>query len=96
MADTGNDRLQKLSPLGKTVAVWGQSGQGGEYRQPFDVTVDADDSVYVADTGNHRIQKLSATGTLVGAWGSLGAGEFNAPRWLAVDSRGEIYVLGYV
>lgn len=60
--------------------------------------------IYVVDTGNDRIQytTLADFGTAVGSseeswkkWGSRGSwkGDFNAPRDIAIDPRGFVYVL---
>ena len=95
IADTGNDRVAKLSPLGQAVALWGQTGQGpGEFSQPYGVSVDGDGAVYVADHSNNRIQKLSASGTPVAQWGAYGLapGQFNNPRSVVVDAHGDVYV----
>src|SRR6266545_2404278 len=95
VGDTGNDRVQKLSPIGQTIAVWGRAGAGpGEFRQPYGVALDGEGSVYIADHWNNRIQKVSPGGVVVAQWGSYGwtAGQFNNPRAVAVDSHGDVFV----
>jgi DNA-binding beta-propeller fold protein YncE len=53
------------------------------------------DSVLVCDTDNHRIQVFSTDGAHLGSWGEYGTekGQFDQPRHLAVDSRGNILVV---
>jgi DNA-binding beta-propeller fold protein YncE len=59
VADTGNNRIVKLSPEGVLLTTWGEKGAAaGQFDQPRWVTVDARGNVYVADFGNNRIQHL--------------------------------------
>jgi hypothetical protein len=77
IADTGNDRIRKVSVTGiiTTVAgngVSGYSGDGGpagnaQLSQPSAVAADAAGNLYVADYSNSRIRKVSATGTITTA-----------------------------
>ncbi len=56
-------------------------------------------SFYVADTGTHRVVKVSPQGEVVAAWGTSkqgsGKNEFNNPRSLALDAKGNIYVADF-
>src|SRR5262249_39173546 len=57
VADSANNRIQKLAPDGSVLGVWGGPAAGsgpGQFRQPCGVAADRDGSVYVADTWNHR------------------------------------------
>jgi hypothetical protein len=66
MADTCNNRIQKLSSAGQPLAQWGSEAAGpGQFNGPNSVAVVSSGNVYVADTRNHRIQKLSRHGDLV-------------------------------
>jgi DNA-binding beta-propeller fold protein YncE len=49
----------------------------------------------VADSSNDRIQKFDSSGTYLGQWGSDGVfpGEFREANGIAVDSRGDVYVV---
>ncbi len=61
VADTGNNRIVKLSPEGVLLTTWGERGTAaGQFDQPRWVTVDPRGNVYVADFGNNRIQQLPA------------------------------------
>jgi hypothetical protein len=48
----------------------------------------------VADHWNNRVQKLAPDGQPIASWGSFGngPGQFNNPRAVALDSRGDVYV----
>jgi uncharacterized protein (TIGR03437 family) len=70
IADTGNDRVLKLSPGGvlQTVAgngSWGYAGDGGDARlaqlsAPGACAIDSAGTLYIADTGNYAIRKVAA------------------------------------
>ena len=71
LADTGNDRIQKLSPNGEPLALWGARGpEPGHFRSPHGLAIDGAGNVYVADTKNHRVQKLSPAGQPLAQWGA--------------------------
>ncbi|WP_165452164.1 S-layer homology domain-containing protein [Paenibacillus thalictri] len=68
VADTGNHRIQKLTPgvngAQDSWSEWKKSGGGsgnglGQFYSPEGVAVDSSGNVYVVDTSNHRIQKLT-------------------------------------
>jgi len=53
----------------------------------------------VADTGTHRVAKVSLKGQVVSSWGGSkqgsGKNEFNNPRSLKVDAKGNLYVADF-
>ncbi len=66
VADSYNDRLQKLTAATEVWTAWEKSGGGegnglGEFDYPVNVAVDSIGNVYVADPSNNRIQKLVTT-----------------------------------
>lgn len=102
VADVGKHRVQKLSPEGKPHTQWHTVGSGtGESTEiGYDLALDASGNVYVSDahpfsSGNDRIQKFSPLGEVVATWGGTGTGprQFRNPTGLAVDSKGDVYVV---
>jgi uncharacterized protein (TIGR03663 family) len=104
VVDAGNGRIQHLSPQGEVLQVWGTSYEGegtapsGQFKDPWDIAVGPDGSVYVADTWNHRVQKFTSDGKLITTWGSgilndpqnlLG---FYGPRGITTDSQGNVFI----
>jgi len=60
VADTGHNRIQKLTADGGFVTGWGSAGSGeGEFSAPEFLAVDPAGYLYVADKGNFRIQKFT-------------------------------------
>ena len=95
VADTGNNRIVKLSPTGRRCTDWGSRGTGdGRFRSPTGVAVDAAGTVYVLDSENNRVQAFDGNGRLLAKWGLRGAGlgEFSQPTAVAVDCNGVVYV----
>jgi tripartite motif-containing protein 71 len=90
----GNDRVQKFSPDGVALAVWGTHGSGpGHFDHPVGIALDRQGNIYVADQYNNRIQKLSPDGRFLARWGGAGSGPGQfAPYGVAVDAAGNIFV----
>ena len=94
VADTNNNRIQKLEDDGRPLFMFGKMGSSqGEFFKPRGIAVD-DRFIYVADTGNHRIQIFTASGRFVLSYGQKGfkKGEFNRPIGICVGKKGQIYV----
>ena len=86
----------------------GYGGDGGlavdaQLSGPIGVAVDADGNIYFSDIGNDRIRRVSAKGIITtfagtGEEGYSGDGgpaveaQLSAPRGLAVDSSGNLYI----
>jgi len=94
VADTQNNRIQRIGADGRVLAVWGGPEAGerpGQFRQPCGVAGAPDGSVYVADTWNHRIQKLDAGGRFVREWREEDPA-FWGPRAIAIGPSGTVFV----
>ncbi len=95
VADTNNNRIQKLSATGVFITKWGSPGTGnGQFNLPAAIAVDPSGNVFVVDQVNRRIQKFTSTGVYLLQWGSLGSGigQFNFPTGIAIDQNGIVYV----
>ena len=95
------DRVQKFSPQGGFLFQWGSHGEEpGQFIRPQNLTIDADDHVWVADACNHRIQVFDATGSeakLIQIWGEQGTapGKLYYPYDLVLDGKGYVYIVEY-
>jgi uncharacterized protein (TIGR03437 family) len=97
IADTGNQRLRKVSADGliSTIAGNGSNGFAGDggpalnarLFAPTSVALDATGNLYIADTGNNRIRRISPDGTINtvagGGRSSLTAGNDGIPATTA-------------
>ena len=104
IADTGNNRVRKVSATGVISTVAGNgtkgfSGDGGpatsaSLDQPTGVAVDASGNLLVADGGNNRIRKVSATGviTTVAGGGAGAPGDGGPATAASLDQPGGIAV----
>lgn len=81
---------------GKEVRRIGSSGSGkDQLYHPTNLTIGADNHLYVSDTSNFRIQKYTLDGKYVRSFGSIGSGlgKFARPKGVAVDRQGNLYVV---
>ncbi|HJQ36232.1 MAG TPA: Ig-like domain-containing protein [Thermoanaerobaculia bacterium] len=108
VADTGNDKIRKVTPTGivTTITGLGRPGfaNGGTafalFNQPHGIAIADDGVLYVADTGNHVIRKIEngVASTLAGTGhpGSIDGlstnAEFKEPAALALDESGDLLV----
>lgn len=99
VADSRNNRVQKLGPDGRALATLVSPGG---FNEPWGVAIDSAGNVYVADTWNHRIQKFDSDLRFERAWGGPPARsgpeasptplELYGPRDIAVDRDGNVWV----
>lgn len=110
VADSGNNQIRKITPDGLVTLIAGDpagtsgyvNGTASRFNTPWDIAIDASNTIYVADTGNHAIRKIKSgvknTITIAGTNSSgdvLGAGgtaRFSSPRSIAVDASGTCYI----
>ena len=97
VADTGNNRVRKVTPEGVVTTIAGDGTAGyadgsaaqARFNGPVGVAVDEAGNVYVADTYNDRIRKISTDGQVT----TIGANEvFNTPCGVVVASDGSVFV----
>jgi RHS repeat-associated protein len=96
IADIGNNRIRRLASNGTitTVAgtgVAGFSGDGGmatsaQLNAPISMTVDADNSLYIADWFNHRIRKVSPNG-VISTYAGTGVASFGGDGGIATSAH---------
>ena len=69
IADTGNNRVLKVTPNGDELWSIGKSGSGiGEFSEPRDIGIAANGNIYVSDSLNKRIVMLDSDGNWIKSW----------------------------
>lgn len=91
---------------GSSTGAWGftnGTGSAASFYYPKDLVLDTAGNLYVADSGNNAIRKVTQGGVVstvagggIGVVGSTNgataSATFNAPRGVAVDAAGNVYV----
>ena len=111
VADTGNNRIRKITPAGVVTTFAGSTqgyadgiGTAAKFYVLRYLTIDSSNNLYVADAGNHRIRKITPAGvvtTLAGNGAStsidgLGtSASFNSLWGITTDSAGNLYTTDY-
>lgn len=101
IAETGNNRVRKVSPDGVISTVVG--GSDVELAGPYGLTLDSKGNLYIADHNSNYIRKLASDGTLsiVAGTGSRGfsgdggpaaAAQLRSPYGVAVDAADNLYI----
>ncbi|MFC4601865.1 S-layer homology domain-containing protein [Cohnella hongkongensis] len=99
VVDQNNHRVQKFDANGANPVVWGSQGSNPNQlqfpSQLYVVDGGAHEGLYITDS-NGRVQKINLELTMIDAEaiGSAGGGEgfLNAPKGIAVDGNGNLYV----
>jgi DNA-binding beta-propeller fold protein YncE len=95
VADTFNHRIQKLSPTGRPLLMWGDVSI---FDRPIRLAIDPTTGhVWVADLTHAYLQEFTTSGTLVARRGQYGVfpGQLSEPVSLAFEKLGNLYVLDY-
>jgi uncharacterized protein (TIGR03663 family) len=97
VADTWNHRIQKFSPEGEFITMWGFFGQAETpfaFWGPREVATDTKGQIYVTDTGNKRIVVFDESGNNILQFGEVGfePGQFDEPVGIDVDQDGYVYI----
>ncbi len=96
ITDSGNYRVQVISPEGTFISAFGSEGSGnGQFTYPLGIAADTAGNVYVGDVSGNRIQKFDAAGSWLTGWGAPGTGngQFSMVGGVASDADGMIYVM---
>ncbi len=95
IADYYLHALAKFTSAGTFVAQYGTFGTDqapGSFNNPYAVTIDASNRIFVADTGNGNVQVFDTSGNAKAVFGGTGATPLKGPNGVAVDKNGLIYV----
>ncbi len=108
VADTGNNRIRKITPAGFVSTLAGDGTAGyvdgpglqAQFDGPIGVAVDTNGNIYVADTYNDRVRKITSDGVVTTVAGSgLGYADgparsalFDTPCGIVVSPDGTLIV----
>lgn len=102
VADTGNDRIRKITPQGEVTTFAGGEGSGdkGSFNGPTGIAVTHDGFVFVTDRDSGQVRRITPEGEVsiyagsrAGFADGRGAGAmFNSPAGIAVDRIGNLFV----
>jgi DNA-binding beta-propeller fold protein YncE len=104
VADSSNNRIQRVSRSGEILAAWGIHGRGaGYFTRPRGVMYHPDGRIFVADTFDSRIAQFAPDGTFVAQFGRISTATGHAapgskqnemllPSAVTVDTTGVIWV----
>jgi len=92
VADTGNNRLLKITPGGAQIKQLGEKGSApGQFVEPAGVWEATNGTLYVADIGNARVQSFTADGQPLAAW-PVGTSVARDGNRVVADSAGNVLV----
>ncbi len=94
IADTGNNRVVKISNSFELIKEWGKNGTApGEFIHPHGIDLDSSGNVFVNEV-QPRIQKFDSDGDFINQWGEAGdgPGQFSAHlEHLFIDSSDNVW-----
>lgn len=89
IADSGNNRLQRVSDSGRYIASITRPAEGDPMQTPFGIYCDAD-SVWVTESGAARISHLDRYGNLVAEYSPK---EIKKPRHISWDEDQKLFAV---
>ncbi len=104
VADSSNNRIQRVSRHGEILAAWGIHGRGaGYFTRPRGVMYHPDGRIFVADTFDSRVVQFDPDGTYVAQFGRVSSATGHAapggdqdelllPSGVTVDHTGVIWI----
>jgi sugar lactone lactonase YvrE len=105
VADTANNRIQRMSAEGRVTSAWGVAGRSaGFYSRPRGVAFRPDGGIEVADTFAHRVSVTDPDGTVTGVFGRISklngfaapgsdtSNQLLVPSGVAFDTQGGSWV----
>ena len=98
IADSGNNRIRKVTAatgLITTIAGTGTGGYNGdniaatsaEVSNPYEIAVDGLGNVFISDTGNHRIREVSAATGIITTVAGTGTGGYSGDNGAATSAE---------
>ncbi len=97
VADTFNMRIQKFTPDGTFIKMWGFFGQAETLDAiwgPRGLAFDSKGRLFVTDTGNKRVVVYDADGNGLFAFGTSGfaQGQLDEPVGIAIDKQDDVFI----
>ncbi|MGC1853655.1 MAG: 6-bladed beta-propeller [Solirubrobacterales bacterium] len=97
IVDSGNNRVQRFSPLGVFLGKFGSYGSAnGQLDSPGAINTDSAGNVWIGDRNNGRVQGFNSNGEYLTQFGSPGSGNgqfsFVYPMGIAGNPQGTLWV----
>lgn len=108
VADTNNHKIRKITPSGVVTTIAGNTqgftdgtGTAAQFNNPTNLKFDRFGNLFISDSNNNRIRKMNSNGNITTITGSsqgfvsgaIGLAQFYAPRGLAFDTTGNLFVV---
>ncbi|MDX1960824.1 MAG: NHL repeat-containing protein [Leptospiraceae bacterium] len=93
ITDFAGDRIYKMTPKGRLLDRFGESGiQPGKFHGPEGIAISKDNYIYVSDSGNNRVQKLTLEGKPVLVFNTEERSKLSFPSGVGIGDDDLIYV----